>query len=148
MTGLLRSDVPVATPPVSMQEKVGLTETVVLPPAIPKKLLFVTPRYLPFVGGVQNHVHQVGSRLARSGVEVTVLTTNPGKRLPAEEISDDIQIRRVPAWPADRDYYLAPQIYSTITSGSWDLVHVQSYHTRHIFFLLHSDRYQLLFRRR
>lgn len=129
MTGPFRSDLSVATPAVSIQEKVDLMEAVDLPQSAPKKILFVTPRYLPFVGGVQNHVHQVGSRLVRSGVDVTVLTTNPGNQLPPEEVLDDIQIRRVPAWPEDRDYYLAPQIYSMITKGSWDLIHVQSYHT-------------------
>lgn len=100
----------------------------VLPTTI-KRILFVTPRYLPSVGGVQNHVYQVSHRLARMGIEVTVLTTNPGNRLPAEEMVDGVRIRRVPAWPENGDYYFAPQIYPIIRNGSWDLIHVQSYHT-------------------
>lgn len=129
MTRPSLSDLSVAVPAVSIEEQVDVMETVDLPQTNLKKILFVTPRYLPFLGGVQNHVHQVASRMARSGKDVTVLTTNPGNRLPSHEIVDDIQIRRVPAWPADRDYYFAPQIYSTIMEGSWDLIHVQSYHT-------------------
>jgi glycosyltransferase involved in cell wall biosynthesis len=94
-----------------------------------QKILFVTPRYLPTVGGVQNHVYQVSRRLAHVGIDVTVLTTNPGNRLPAEEVIENVRIRRVPAWPANRDYYFAPQMVPIIRSGSWDIIHVQSYHT-------------------
>lgn len=94
-----------------------------------KRILFVTPRYLPSMGGVQNHVHQVSRRLAGAGIDVTVLTTNPGNRLPAEEMIDEVRVRRVPAWPVNSDYYFAPQIPSIIQNGSWDIVHVQSYHT-------------------
>lgn len=94
-----------------------------------RRILFVTPRYFPDVGGVQNHVYQVSRRLLQSGVDVTVLTTNPGNQRPAEEVLDGIRVRRVPAWPANRDYYFAPQILSVVQEGDWDLVHVQSYHT-------------------
>ncbi len=89
----------------------------------------VTPRYFPFMGGVENHVYEVARRLARLGVDITVLTTDPGGRLPADELSDGIRIRRVRAWPAQRDYYFAPDIYRLIRDGQWDIVHVQSYHT-------------------
>jgi glycosyltransferase involved in cell wall biosynthesis len=40
-----------------------------------------------------------------------------------------VKIRRVRAWPAERDYYFAPGIYTHIRTGSWDVVHVQCYHT-------------------
>lgn len=99
------------------------------PEAAIKRILFVTPRYLPSVGGVQNHVYQVSSRLARAGIDVTVLTTNPGNCLPPEEIVDGVRIHRVPAWPANGDYFFAPQIYPIIRNGSWDIIHIQSYHT-------------------
>lgn len=95
----------------------------------PFRLLFVTPGYFPYVGGVQNHVYQVSRRLAGKGIDVTVLTTNLDSRLPAEENAEGIHIRRVPAWPANRDYYFAPEIYRIIANGEWDIVHVQSYHT-------------------
>lgn len=95
----------------------------------PLRLLLVTPRYFPFTGGVEHHVYQVARQLARAGVDVTVLTTNPGGWLPMEEQTEGIKIRRVRAWPAKRDYYFAPGIYHVITGGNWQLVHIQSYHT-------------------
>ncbi len=95
----------------------------------PKRLLMVTARYLPFTGGVELHVDQVARRLVLRGVDVTILTTDPTGELPAHEQSDGVAVRRVRAWPADRDYYFAPEIYDEIYSGGWDLVHVHSYHT-------------------
>jgi glycosyltransferase involved in cell wall biosynthesis len=95
----------------------------------PLRVLLVTPRYFPYMGGVENHVYQVAQRLARAGVDVTVLTTDPGGQLPTNEQSGGVKIRRVRAWPAKRDYYFAPDICRVITCGSWDIVHIQSYHT-------------------
>lgn len=94
-------------------------------------MLLVTPRYAPLVGGVEQHVHEVGVRLASSGCRVGILTTDPGRGLPAHEEVDGVTIRRVPARPRSRDYYFAPGIYQQIVAGrrDWDVVHVQSYHT-------------------
>lgn len=93
------------------------------------RVLFVTPRYFPSMGGVENHVYQVARRFARLGIDTTVLTTDIYGRLPAREKVDEVEIRRVRAWPAREDYYFAPGIYDIITQEDWDIVHVQSYHT-------------------
>ena len=93
------------------------------------RLLLVSARYSPYLGGVETHVYEVGRRLAQAGVHVTVLTTDPSGRLPTVEESNGIQIQRVRAWPTNKDYYFAPAIYRIITRGRWDLVHCQGYHT-------------------
>lgn len=93
------------------------------------RILMVTPRYLPSMGGVENHVYQVARRLVQSGVDVTVLTTDPSRQLPQFEVMEGIKIRRIAAYPAQRDYYFAPELSHIIRRGQWDLVHVQSYHT-------------------
>ncbi|MGE5223998.1 MAG: glycosyltransferase family 4 protein [Omnitrophica WOR_2 bacterium] len=93
------------------------------------KILFVTPRYFPFIGGVENHVYQVARRLASAGADVTVLSTDPGKRLPVQEDHEGVTIRRVPAWPEKADYYYAPGIWDVVRNGPWDILHLQSYHT-------------------
>jgi len=49
--------------------------------------------------------------------------------LPARETVNDVPIVRVPAWPRERDYYLAPMIARHVAHGHWDLVHCQGYHT-------------------
>jgi glycogen(starch) synthase len=89
----------------------------------------VTPRYRPYVGGIELHVEEVARRLASRGAEVTILTTDPSKRLPKSENDAGVAVRRVVAWPAGRDYYFAPHIDREIRSGSWDLVHLQGFQT-------------------
>jgi glycosyltransferase involved in cell wall biosynthesis len=92
----------------------------------PLNLLMVTSSFFPYMGGVETHVYEVGRRLAASGINMTLLTTMPPTTpLPREEVVDGIQVVRVPAWPAERDYYFAPEIYSFIRRGRWDLVHCQ-----------------------
>lgn len=93
------------------------------------RVLMVTPRYLPHIGGVERYVYEVSRRLARSGIEVTVLTTDPEQALPRDEEIEGVRILRVPAWPRGRDYYFAPSIYRVVAAGRWDVVHIQSYHT-------------------
>ncbi|MFN8525915.1 MAG: glycosyltransferase family 4 protein [Chloroflexota bacterium] len=97
-------------------------------PARPR-VLQVTARYLPFMGGVETHVHEISHRLRSRGFDVTILTTDPGGRLPAREMVRGVPVRRMRAWPAQRDYYLAPGIVQTVARGGWDLVHCQGVHT-------------------
>jgi glycogen synthase len=97
--------------------------------AEPLRVLTVTPRYLPETGGVEEHVRQVTSRLAATGARVTVLTTDVAGRLPPYEWRDGVEVRRVRAWPRGSDVRLAPAVYRVVARGSWDIVHVQSYHT-------------------
>ncbi|MFL5804817.1 MAG: glycosyltransferase family 4 protein [Roseiflexaceae bacterium] len=93
------------------------------------RILMVTPRYFPDMGGVETHVSEVTRRLAHAGADVTILTTDRTGRRPASERLDGVSLRRVRAWPARRDYYFAPGIARAITDGPWDVVHCQSYHT-------------------
>ena len=98
-------------------------------PHTPLRVLQVTPRYFPDMGGAETHVHEVSWRLARSGVDVTILTADREGNRPREEEVNGVKIRRVPAWPAKRDFYFAPDVSRFVREGHWDLVHCQNYHT-------------------
>ncbi|MCB0127658.1 MAG: glycosyltransferase family 4 protein, partial [Caldilineaceae bacterium] len=93
------------------------------------RVLMVTPFYFPSMGGVENHVYQVARRLAHANVDITVLTTDRSGTLPANEQIAGVNIIRVPAAPANRDYYFAPGIARVIAQKQWDIVHMQCYHT-------------------
>src|SRR5215472_18941821 len=97
-----------------------------------KKVLMVTPRYFPYMGGIETHVHEVGRRLVKCGIEITLLTTQPhapyGVR-PDYEVVEGMQVVRVPAWPVQQDYYMAPRMIEVIKRGTWDLLHCQGCHT-------------------
>lgn len=95
----------------------------------PLRILMVTARYLPHIGGTEIHTYEVARRLTAAGNKVTVLTTNPGSLQTTVEYSDGLQIIRVPAWPNHNDYYFAPSIYQFIQQRCWDVVHCQGYHT-------------------
>jgi glycosyltransferase involved in cell wall biosynthesis len=92
-------------------------------------VLQVTARYLPYTGGIETHVAEVARRMAVAGAQVTILTTDPSRSLPVHEQVAGVEIRRVPAWPAQRDYYLAPDLYRLIRAERWDIMHCQGYHT-------------------
>lgn len=89
----------------------------------------VTPLYLPEIGGVERHVHEVATRLAAAGVEVTVLTTDRTARRASVAREGAVTVRRVPAYPRRRDWLFAPAIAAEVARADCDLVHVQSYHT-------------------
>ena len=98
----------------------------------PLNVLMVTARYFPYIGGIETHVHEVGRRLAGRGISITILTTAPhtsATPLPEEEVIEGMRIIRVRAWPPQRDYYIAPEMFSLIKDGAWDLVHCQGCHT-------------------
>ena len=95
-------------------------------------VLMVATRYFPYMGGVETHVYEVGRRLAGRGISITILTTVPytsATPLPKEEEVEGMRIIRVRAWPPQRDYCIAPEMFSRIKHGAWNLVHCQGCHT-------------------
>src|SRR5260370_39995827 len=89
-------------------------------------VLMVTPRYFPYMGGLETHVHEAGRRLVENGVDLTLLTTAPHTHptpLPKEEVSEGMRIIRVRAWPPGRDYLLLRSIPSLgVVGGTSSIV--------------------------
>jgi glycosyltransferase involved in cell wall biosynthesis/GT2 family glycosyltransferase len=93
------------------------------------RVLMVTPRSPLEQGGVERHVMEVSRRLAADGVVVEVLCADPAVRGVVRQVADGVPIQIVRAWPAGRDWFLAPRLWREMGSRRPDLVHVQSYHT-------------------
>jgi glycosyltransferase involved in cell wall biosynthesis len=91
------------------------------------KVLFVTPRYAPFVGGIETHVAEVSRRLVDDGFDITVLTVDPARSLPPVEDHDGVRILRVGS--TGSDLYWSPELYRVVRAGDWQLVHCQGIHT-------------------
>jgi glycosyltransferase involved in cell wall biosynthesis len=90
----------------------------------------VTARYRPDLGGIEQHVHETASRIARrDDIELTVLTTDRTGERPAVADGGGFTVRRVRAYPRHRDYYVAPGLGRVIRGGRYDLVHCQGVHT-------------------
>jgi glycosyltransferase involved in cell wall biosynthesis len=88
----------------------------------------VTARTVPYMGGIETHVDQVAGRLVKRGMELTVLTTDVTGKLPPSEERDGFVIRRFPAWPKSKDYYVSPGLMRSLANGGFDVVHVQGVH--------------------
>ena len=97
----------------------------------PLRVLMVAARYLPDLGGIETHIDEVAGRInARDDIEVTVLATDRTRSRPVSEVRGGVQVVRVPAWPAEKDYYLAPGVAKVVGDRSrWDVVHCQGVHT-------------------
>jgi glycosyltransferase involved in cell wall biosynthesis/GT2 family glycosyltransferase len=93
------------------------------------RVLTVTPLSPLHQGGVERHVMEVTRRIAAAGAKAEVLCTEPGGPALQEEEREGVAIRTVRSWPAERDWCLAPRIWREMSRQSWDVVHVQSYHT-------------------
>jgi glycosyltransferase involved in cell wall biosynthesis len=86
----------------------------------------VSANAFPLMGGIETHIHEVSTRLSAAGVDVTVLTTDLTGDLPVEEKLPGYRVRRWPAYPRSRDYYLAPGLARhLLRSDDYDVVHVQ-----------------------
>ncbi len=95
------------------------------------RVAMVAARAQPFTGGIETHVHEVARRLAASGVDVTVLTTDISGDLPAEVRESGYLVRRWAAHPRSRDYYFSPGLirYLIGAQGDYDIIHIQGIHT-------------------
>jgi glycosyltransferase involved in cell wall biosynthesis len=93
------------------------------------RILLVTARYLPSVGGTEIHVHEVATRLAKAGHRVTVLTVGAGRTFTPREEVEGVEVLRVAAWPKSKDYYFSRAIYRSVRRADVDIVHCQGYYT-------------------
>jgi glycosyltransferase involved in cell wall biosynthesis len=92
-------------------------------------ILLVSHKFPPFMGGIETHTFEVGWRMAAGGHSVTVLTADPAGTLATEETVAGMHVLRVPAYPKTSDVFYAPGIYREVVRGSWDVAHVQGFHT-------------------
>jgi glycosyltransferase involved in cell wall biosynthesis len=98
------------------------------------KILLVTPRFAPDVGGIESVVLRQASELVRAGHEVTVATQ--GRRgLPRQDLvhafGADIAVRRATCAPGLPAELPAPGLYQLVRdlADGVDIVHAHSYHT-------------------
>lgn len=56
----------------------------------------ITPRYHPYIGGVETVVKQISEEMIKQGHQVDVLTVDPLNNLPASEDINSIRVRRFP----------------------------------------------------
>jgi glycosyltransferase involved in cell wall biosynthesis len=94
-------------------------------------IALVTHRYAPAIGGVERVVEQLARGLARRGIAVEVITTDPTRQLPQRELRDGVLVRRFPTLANDATYYVAPRLAAWLkrNAARYALIHAHSYHT-------------------
>ena len=96
-----------------------------------RPIALVTHRYAPAIGGVERVVEQLARGLARRGIAVEVITTDPTRQLPVREMRDGVLVRRFPTLANDSTYYVAPRLAGWLkrNAARFALIHAHSYHT-------------------
>ena len=94
------------------------------------KIAQVTPRYSPYIGGVETHVQEISERLVLRGIEVDVLTTDPEGKLPKTEIINGVNVKRFRSWAPSDSYYFSFELpeYIKKYASEYNLIHSHSYH--------------------
>ena len=95
----------------------------------PLRIIMVAHKFPPFIGGIEMHVQNVGSRMAALGHQVTVITADPDGILPRQEHISGMNVRRVRAYPKKSDIFFAPGVLGSIGADACDIMHIQGYHT-------------------
>jgi glycosyltransferase involved in cell wall biosynthesis len=93
------------------------------------KIAQVCPRFYPHIGGVETHVYEIASRIAKK-FDVEVLTTDPGGKLPKVEEIDGVTVRRFRSFAPSDAYYFSLELYRYLKkhNNKYDLVHAHNYH--------------------
>src|SRR5437879_3072713 len=86
----------------------------------------VSPWFSPHFGGVESHVRSLSRELARRGHEVTVVTSQHDRTLPAEETVDGFRVVRVRPRFIFMQTPITPRMRGSLRALSADVVHAHS----------------------
>ncbi len=94
-------------------------------------ITYVSPRYPPYVGGVETHVSQLAKRAPRLFKEVRVITTDPSGSLPHVETTiDGVQIYRMKTFAPEENYHFPPvsDLFKQLRQSHSQILHIHSIH--------------------
>lgn len=94
------------------------------------KIIQVCPRFLPHIGGVETHVHEIAKRLSKGkgkGNEVIVYATDPSGKLPEEEVIDGIKVKRFKSYAPNEAFFFSPKLYLALRKESCDVLHIHCF---------------------
>ncbi|MEM4318230.1 MAG: glycosyltransferase family 4 protein [Candidatus Nitrosocaldaceae archaeon] len=91
------------------------------------KILFVTPRYHPHIGGVETHVKSIAERLVKRGYDVEVYATDNKDNLPEREEVNSVTVRRFRSFAPGNAYYLPSRsMLTALKASDADIVHAHN----------------------
>jgi len=103
------------------------------------RILQVSPKYSPFIGGVEEHVRNISEQLAKEH-QVTVFATDDSGELPKEEEVNGVLVRRFKCFAPHNAYYLSFEMWNELKKSEFDIVHGHSYHTLPLYLSRYAKR--------
>ena len=105
------------------------------------KIAYVCHLYPPYLGGVEKYVHAIATRL-KVHHDITVITTDPSKKLPKLEAIDGVFVRRFPSLAPSESIYYSTEMFRYLREHSDDyhLVHANNYHALPSYYAAESKR--------
>ncbi len=95
------------------------------------RVAFVAAHYTPMIGGVEKHMVEITTRLARRGIEVEMLTHDEADLdLDRIESVDGVLVKRFPVPVPSGNYALSPALFRYLANSGrrYDIVHAHGYH--------------------
>ena len=93
------------------------------------RILFVTPRFYPYIGGVESVVENIAKRLVKLGHE-TIVYTLYSKGLIRKETREGIIVKRFWGFSPWESYHLPnPSIIRKLLKENCDIIHVHGLHS-------------------
>jgi len=93
------------------------------------RIIQVTPRYYPTLGGVEVFVQKICELLAAKGNEVTVYSVDKRDGLPAIQTINRVTIKRFTPLFGDPLYLPEPKFSSSLRKEKADIIHAHNIHT-------------------
>lgn len=92
-------------------------------------VVHVTPRYFPFIGGMEYVVKSLAEEMSKIGHDVTVFTLNSMGGLPRKERLNEVNIERFFGFSVHNAYHFpGPKFLASLLRKNPDVVHVHNIH--------------------
>ena len=93
------------------------------------RVVQVTPRYFPSMGGVEVVVQKISKTLVERGIQVTVFSVDRSLNLPTVENIEGVVVKRFTPIFGDPFYLPEPKFVASLRGEKGDIVHVHNIHT-------------------
>src|SRR3989304_7344341 len=93
------------------------------------RVVQVTPRYFPSMGGVEVVVQKISKTIVERGIQVTVFSVDRSLNLPTVENIEGVVAKRFAPIFGDPFYLPEPKFVASLRGEKGDIVHVHNIHT-------------------
>jgi len=101
------------------------------------KILQVSPKYYPSIGGLEEHVKNISERLAKEH-EVAVFACDPSGKLQREEEINGVLVRRFKSFSPGDAYHISFEMAKELRKCEFDIVHGHNYHAFPLYVSRHA----------